>query len=267
MNPSLKRLLFGGVTALLGDSDSRVTLPVLKGPARGLKFNLDLVGRMESAYFKGSYDRDILQALATLIQPGWVIWDCGTYLGFYTVFFSRAVRDTGRVVAIEPDPRNLQRTRQNAALNERHNIAFVHAAVGTPSGQIEFILSDNSNSHVPGVYVGGDRGTYSQIERQDGRILVDCVSLDQLLIDRGLPAPDLIKIDIEGAEEMALQHVDRLIGGARPLIVLELHNPDCDQAAWDFGQRSSYELLDLATGKKLQSRSEVHGTLLCRPPR
>ena len=261
----LKRLIFYSVTKIFGDSNSRVTLPVLKGPARGLKFNLDLINRMETAYCKGAYEIPVLQALAKIIQPGWVIWDCGTYLGYYTTFFSRMVRNSGRVVAIEPDARNLLRTRENAALNGCRNVTYIHAAVGAPDGKVEFILSDNTNSHLPGVYVGKNSLEYSRIERNDGCVLVDSLSLDQLWSKQGLPVPHLIKMDIEGAELVALEHVGQLMKKAKPLIVLELHNPDCDRAAWEFGQKYSYELLDIATGNKLLSRSEVKDTLLCRP--
>ena len=98
---------YRALTAMLGDEQDRVSVPVLTGPAHGIKLQLDLIRRQEGAYLWGRYERPILQRLQSLVQPGWTVWDCGTYLGLYTVFFSRLVGSNGKVVAIEPDERNL----------------------------------------------------------------------------------------------------------------------------------------------------------------
>src|SRR5713101_3997443 len=62
----------------------RVPLRVIAGPCRGFRVDFDLIRRQEGSYLWGSYDRAILQQLSSIIRPGWTVWDCGTYLGFYT---------------------------------------------------------------------------------------------------------------------------------------------------------------------------------------
>ncbi len=263
----LKRFTFASLTTLFGDANRRVLLPVLRGPARGLRFRLDLQRHIESAYCLGTYELGNLRRLQSLCEPGWTIWDCGAYLGYYTASFARFVGPSGRVVAFEPDPRNMARTQDNLMLNHLANVQFVSAAIAAPGGQIDFVLSDNTNSHIAGTWVGAERTAYSEItERRDGTFQVRCLSLDEAFRDTAIPRPNLIKLDIEGAEIEALRYTRDLVREAKPLIALELHNPDCDAAAWYFAQMTGYSLRALVDGRVLRSRDEVRGTVLCVPP-
>ena len=262
----IKDYTYWMVTELYGDHDGTVALPILFGPARGLKIRADLAKRKD-AYFWGKYDRHVLNVIMPLVRPGWTIWDCGIYIGFYTLFFARRVGPAGRVLAIELDYRNLNRTQENAALNQLSNIEFVNAAIGAPSGEVEFIMDDGTNSHLVGTYVGGleMRELWQARDKKKNCGRVECISLDQVLLEKGFSKPDLIKLDIEGAEKEALQHADYIFGEVRPLLLLELHNPQCDHAAWDFSQRFGYDLRCLDTGEIPAKLEDVHGTLLCQP--
>ncbi len=93
---------------------------------------------------------------------------------------------------------------------------------------------------------------------------VEYSSLDQLLLEKGFSKPDLIKVDIEGAEKVALQHAAYVFGEVRPSL-LDFHNPECDHAAWDFSQRFGYDLTFLDTGEIAAKLEDVHGSLLCQP--
>jgi len=261
----IRNLTYRGITAVLGDKDGLVNLATLRGPAKGLRFKLDLVKAIESHYWFGIYDLEILRYLTRLIKPGWTIWDCGTYVGYYTVIFSKLAGQTGKVVAFEPDPHNLERTKANVALNGLNNVQFVHAAIGAPIGITDFVVSGNTNSHLPGGYTGKDYQQYAPIERHNETIQVRCMSLDEAYASPQIPSPSLVKLDIEGAEKEALNHLQHLAQICRPLIVLELHNPECDAAAWEFAVRENYTLRSLNTGSVIQNRDDVNGTLLCFP--
>ena len=267
MRQRLKHKAFAAITRTMGDENGCVLLPVLRGPARGLRFRLDLQTSIESAYFFGSYELPILRQIARICQKGWTVWDCGAYLGFYTASFARLVGPEGHVVAFEPDPWNMGRTRENIALNGFGNVQFVQAAIGAPVSEVDFILSDNTNSHIPGTYVGATPEEYAEIEQCNARVRVPCLSLDQAYLDEAIPHPHLLKLDIEGAEREALQHAERLIHEVSPLIVLELHNPECDAVAWQFAQTMGYSLRSLTDGRVLQASEDVCGTVLCSPTR
>lgn len=253
------------VTACAGDDHGRVLLSVLRGPARGLRFRLDLVSGAETGYFLGRYDPEILRQIEKICQPGWRVWDCGGYIGFYTAFFAKLAGPKGSVVVFEPDPRNMARIKSNMQLNKFEQVQFVPAAIGAPCTEVDFVLSGNTNSHISGAYVGATPQEYAEIERVIQHIKVPCLSLDEACYDKGLPRPQLIKLDIDGAEMIALQHVERLAREVRPMIILELHNPECDRAAWDFACRTNYSLRSLNTGQRIQTPEQVGGTLLCTP--
>jgi FkbM family methyltransferase len=259
-----KNLALDVLTSAWGDSDGRVTLPVIAGPGRGLRFAFDLSRRIEAAYVTGRYDVAQVRTICQLATPGMVVWDVGTYLGFYSALVSRIVGPTGKVVAFEPDPENLSRAQHNARLNSLTNIQFVHAAIGEPVGEITLIKTANTNSHIDGAFVGRDRADYAtRAPEHADTVTVPCMSLDQAYLDPTIPNPDIIKLDIEGAEQFALRHCDRLAREVGPVIMLELHNPECDSAAWDFAQETGYRLFSLETNQYFTSRSEVHGTVLC----
>jgi len=263
----LKEGAYRSITALIGDAENMVTLPILRGPAKGLRMRADIVRRKE-AYFMGKYDGYILRQLMPVVKPGWTVWDCGAYIGFYTLFFSRQVGTTGRVVAIEPDYRNLKRTKENVELNRFSNVEFVNAAVGAAAGEVEFILNDRTNSHLPGNYVGelAMKAVWRANDESQARGRVECISLDQGLIEKQLPQPQLIKIDIEGAEKDALGHAAQMFQEVRPLLLIELHNPECDRAAWRFSRRFGYELRSLNyEGTIFTADEQVRGTILCTP--
>jgi FkbM family methyltransferase len=261
----VKTAVAHALTAWRGDDEGLVPLTVHRGPARGLRLNLDLGTRQEFAYWLGQYDRPILERLQSVCRAGWTVWDCGTYLGFYTCVLARLVGRTGRVVAVEADPANLERTRRNAVANGFRNVVFVHAAVGGRSGETDLVVSRNTNSHLPGTWIGATRDAYARIEQQDAVIRVPAVTLDDVCYAMNLGRPHLVKLDIEGAEAEALAGAERLARDVRPLVVLELHNPECDLAAWRWAERFGYHLMSAESGRTIERSDEVSGTLFCTP--
>jgi len=265
MRTTAKRALFRAVTALTGNAQGEAVLRVLAGPGRGLRLGLDLVTRQESAYWWGSYERPALERLLRVVRPGWVVWDCGTYLGYYSALLARRVGAAGQVVAIEPDPRNLERTRANVRRNGFTNVRYVHGAIAAASGEVDFLLQENTNSHIPGCYVGA--APDAEQGREDGRLVrVPALALDDAARDGTLPRPQLIKLDIEGAEELALPSAREMVRRWRPLLCVELHNPACDAALWHFAGETGYTLQSLDTGRPMRSPDAVGGTVLATPP-
>lgn len=262
----IRNFVFKTCTRLWGDDNGMVVMPVLSGLNRGRRLKLDLSRFAEPGYLYGTYDKDILRAAVALGLLGKVVWECGTYLGYYTIFFARQVGPKGRVVAFEPDPENMARTKFNCGLNKLTNVDFRQVAIGAPLGETEFAISSiETNSHLPGAYVGASREAYEGDKAVKNLTKVTCLSLDQALLEGKLLSPDIVKMDIEGAELLALDHMSRLVQKVRPKIILELHNPQCDAKAWEFANKYSYALSDMGTGRRLTRRDEVRGTLLCAP--
>lgn len=175
------------------------------------------------------------------------------------MLFARAVGPGGRVIAFEPDPAKIDRVRHNVRINGFTHVECVPYAIGGDAPSLEFRIQPSTTSHVVGAYVGAEPQPLPESARV---IQVSALSLDTAL--QRFPAPQLVKLDIEGGELVALRHADRLLGGTRSIIALELHNPEADTLAWEVAQRFRYDILT-SHDERITDRRRVGGHVLLRP--
>ena len=133
-------------------------------------------------------------------------------MGFYTVIGARLVGQQGYVCAFEPTPELADRIRHNCRINDFENVTVVESAVCNHNGTIEFGSNkfDISNS----IKKAYERNKFNKIE-------VNAVSLDSYYEDNQIP--DVIMIDIEGAEIEALKGSMFLIQNHKPALMIEVH--------------------------------------------
>lgn len=139
-----------------------------------------------------------------------VVYDVGAYHGILTLFFaSRAAR----VIAYEPNRVNYDRLIENLQLNDVTNVSVRKLAVGSQvrSGTLVY----NPSMAGGGTVDATTAGTVSQE--------IEITTLDHDITAASLPAPDLIKIDIEGWELEALTGARATIAAHHPALFLEMH--------------------------------------------
>ena len=178
-------------------------MPILNGRMRGMKW---IVGSFDHGCWLGHYEYKIRQLFERTIREGDVVFDIGANVGFYTLLSSILVGGKGTVYAFEPLPQNLVYLKKHIQLNQIGNVVIIEAAVCETSGESSFTR----------------RGATSHIS-QAGSLFVKTVSLDDLFSCGTIPAPNCLKIDVEGGELSALLGMTRLIRESRPKIFLELH--------------------------------------------
>lgn len=142
-------------------------------------------------------EREDTRLFRRLVTPGDMVIDVGANIGHYASQFASLVGPRGRVLAIEPDPRNAARLRLRLA---RRPQARVHqVAAGEAPGDIRLYLSRNNSA---------DHRTF---DSGDGRpsIRVACVRLDDM-VPPGCRV-QLIKIDVQGHELAVLRGARRVI--------------------------------------------------------
>jgi len=186
---------------------------IQQGVGQGLRFN---TGRSNAGYMLGTTEPRVQNALASLIQPGMVVYDVGANVGFFTVIAARLSGPEGRIVAFEPLPENFERIRHNIALNNFQNIIVRSEALSDTDGQAQFQVSAEPTW-------GNLVGAGKDIGQKTGTIDVKVSRLDSLLETGDLPVPNLIKIDVEGAEAQVLRGAENTLRRARPFLLIELH--------------------------------------------
>jgi FkbM family methyltransferase len=141
---------------------------------------------------------------------GLVIYDVGAYHGILTLFFASR---GGQVIAYEPNDVNHARLIQNVRLNNLTNVQVRKLGLGAQPG--------SGALHYSPAMAGG--GTLDPNAIGDVSQTIQITTLDQDIAASALPAPDLIKIDIEGWELEALRGARATIDAHHPALFLEMH--------------------------------------------
>jgi FkbM family methyltransferase len=161
------------------------------------------------------YEPDVWQSLMSQVNVGDRIADVGAFVGLYAIALAKRVGASGRIFAFEPDPANYDILQEHVRLNDvAGNIELVKAAVGASEGVLQF-SSLASQSHIEMSNEGS-----APVE---GAYEVKAVTLDSMFAADGL---DILKIDVEGFEEMVLQGGTRLLADAerKPRVIfVEVH--------------------------------------------
>lgn len=160
-------------------------------------------------YYFGYDDREpgIYRLMRTYLEGGMTFVDVGAHIGYYSLIAWEIVGTTGTVVAFEADPLNAARTRENVDLNDAA-ITVEQLAVSDTEGQTQLFSGDRPTTH-------------SIVESEaDVTDSVETTSLDAYFED--CEPPDMVKIDVEGAEGKVLAGMDQVLS-AQPAIILELH--------------------------------------------
>lgn len=133
--------------------------------------------------------------------------DCGGYTGDSAESFIKYVRKYQKIYIYEADSKNIEKARQN--LGENYNIIFKNVGVGEKFEKCTFSEEGTSSS--------------SMVEISDSLKMIDIVPIDEDISE----AVTFIKMDIEGAEMMALRGGKKHIENDRPVLAICLyHNPD-----------------------------------------
>ena len=231
--------------------------------AGGLLAGTHLILNLQSEkdYWLGTYEIDLQEAIRDLVKPGMVAYDLGSNIGYISLMTAKKVGPQGKIFAFEPLPENQERLRKNLALNPDLNIELIPMAVGESSGKKQFLTHSSGGM---GKLSGAD-GRDVQYQKS---IEVECTSLDEFVFKQGNPKPELIKMDIEGGEGLALRGMSKLIPEVKPLFIIELHGKEAAELCWQILTKAGYTISKLSKGfPTISSLSELDwkSYILARP--
>lgn len=143
------------------------------------------------------------------LKPGDVFWDIGAHWGVYSVL---AFQRGANVIAFEAYPFNAEKLAQNARLNRCDaRIEIMEMALSDRSGTAGFDIKGGRQGFMLGSIVDERQGT-----------LVKTVTGDEL-VDRGVLAPDVVKIDVEGLELNVLRGMYKALKAKSRAVFCEIH--------------------------------------------
>jgi FkbM family methyltransferase len=227
-----------------------VPVTIAAGELEGAHMVLDL--QMEKDYWLGTYEPRLQAAITDLADEGMVAYDVGANIGYTTLLLAEAVGVSGEVIAFEPLPANLERLRQNLALNGLESrVRVIAGAVVESENPLRFFTGPSGAS-------GKAEGSTGRDLAEGGWLEVDGISLDSFVFKDGNRPPDIVKMDIEGGEVLALPGMRRLLHERGPVLLLELHGPESAQAAWAALPEAGYQLSLMEPGyPAVQSASDL----------
>lgn len=179
-------------------------------------------------------DPPLLALASEVVTSGAVVWDIGANVGLFA--FAAAVRAgaTGQVIAVEADTYNVGLLRRSCRRQPASsaNVSVLPVAISNRAGIASFQIASRSRSTnaIEGYgtsQMGGVRETQ----------VVPTLTLD--LLAEFLPMPDVIKIDVEGAEALVLGGAEHVLA-SHPVLVCEVAATNADvvrEALTPFGYR------------------------------
>jgi FkbM family methyltransferase len=227
---------------------------------RRIRFWCDLRNSLaREVFFLGAYEPQETLLLPALLRPGDTCVDVGAHWGYFSLLAAARVGKAGRVLAIEADPRVFAILEKTLALNPALTVDAIQVAAAAEPGTLVLNGFDER----------GDNWGISSVATPQGgqRFEVPSEPLDGLLDRFGVTHVGVLKMDIEGAEVLALRGAKRLLLERRVrTLLLELHPPqitalngsvaEIDAALRGFGYRLWAVDHSLAT-----SRAVAYGRL------
>ena len=177
---------------------------IVRGPLAGWMF---ASGGGQPGYLLGASEPDLQAVLVDRVHPGDVVYDVGANVGYFTLLAARLATPAGHVYAFEPIVANIRSLRRNLELNDVRHATVVESAVGDDCAPVRMSLgATNADSHLA----------------EDGPQLVPSTTVD-VFVCAGHRPPTLVKIDVEGAENLVLKGMRDTLSAHRPVVVCEVH--------------------------------------------
>ncbi|MEO8324592.1 MAG: FkbM family methyltransferase [Nitrospirota bacterium] len=167
-------------------------------------------------YYQGESEPLTNRFLKAFLRPGMSFWDVGAHIGEHTLLAALAVGGSGEIHAFEPSPETFALLTANVNSNGLQTVTLSQMAVSDTCADTTFQVFDEPaiSCLTPG---GEDTRKYKSTQ-----IRVDCISLDHY--SKGKRVPNLIKIDVEGAELSVLQGMVNLLcteSARSPVLIFE----------------------------------------------
>jgi FkbM family methyltransferase len=156
-------------------------------------------------YCNESPDYHEMHFMRRYLRAGDAVLDVGANIGVYSLLAASCVGASGQVLAFEPGPEARRRLLENIELNALRNVHVHACALGDREGTVEFLDRCDTTNRIRTEEDAGKSTVTVPVVRLDDLVDISCA---------------LGKMDIEGAEPLALCGAERLLAGANPPVWL-----------------------------------------------
>jgi FkbM family methyltransferase len=176
----------------------------------GQKIALDFAhdGTSRILALTGSYEEYQTRLFRGVVKEGMTVVDLGANIGYYSLLAAALVGEEGKVFAFEPEPNNFASLVKNIRMNSYNNIVPIQKAVTNKTGALKLFCEPSQRQAA---------NIYNYYNTKAG-VTVECVTLDDFFKDKGYDV-DIIKMDIEGAQMLALEGMEEIIKRNDDLII------------------------------------------------
>ena len=176
---------------------------------------------------------ETIEWLRENLRDGDVFYDVGANIGLYSLYAAK-LRPGCRVFAFEPESHNFGNLCGNLLLNGAENVTPCFFPLSSHEAFAPFYVYDLR----PG---GALHSLGRPSPLRDGPPLLTtgaiAATIDVLVARHGLPAPDLLKLDVDGNEEQILEGTAAVLAsGSLRSILVEVTFPDEHQPALSWAE-------------------------------
>ena len=192
----------------------------LQNGARQLRF----VVKTDLEYEKissGDGEKQLIRLFLGSLRPDDVVYDIGANIGLFTLPIAQRLNGGGRVISFEPISIWARRLRENVSLNGLGNVTVIESGLSSDTRTVPIHFKDVIGSGMatimqPTIKSGEDYEMHTQ--------QISLAKGDDLIVEKNLPTPTAIKIDVEGAEYEALSGLkNTLTKTCCRIILCEVH--------------------------------------------
>jgi FkbM family methyltransferase len=222
------------------------------------------LGSAALVFYQGSSEPEVAEFIQSFLEPGMTFYDVGAHLGEYALLAARSVGEAGTVHAFEPNSELAPVVLRNVRRNGFTNCSVSSVAIGAMQARVVLEVSGDpaegwirTSDESAIERIGPDRGTQER---------VPVITLDEYWRQTGARDVHLIKIDIEGAELLALRGAAELLAQPQsPVVVFECLPHLMPRFGYgyadllDYMHQRGYQLYELTGVRGARFLAPMHG--------
>ena len=231
----IKQLLKSTVRLAIGIA-SGDTVRILAGPLKGRRLlRQHRVPKLSMLF--GTYESRFAKAFGRRVKDCSIVYDIGANSGYFSLFAAHQNPATSQIVAFEPVPEIINDLRAMVTANGLSSrIRACQLALSDSVGSVRMFTPGCATTSTIQTALRG------QAVADEHSIDVEMSTLDQFVYGDGNPPPQVIKLDVEGAEALVLAGATRVLHEKGPTILAEIHGNQPAADVWDIVAPLDYRI-------------------------